>query len=160
QLEAAIAVAHGGSTVFGQAPYPNGAIDPAQFEGLGRVFQPIAALEPWLTQPQGIVDVGLVLAPKSRSASAWWVQAQDGAEAFLKVMLDSHHQFDFVRLKNEELAAYPLLILADQVALSDAEADKLRQYVHQGGKLLASGSSSLYDEHGPRRADFALADVF
>src|SRR5262249_28292416 len=67
QLEAAIAIAHGGSTVFGQAPYPNGAIDPGQFEGLGRVLQPIAELEPWLTQPQGIGDVGLVLVPKSRS---------------------------------------------------------------------------------------------
>ena len=159
QLENAIALAHGGSMVFGTAPYPNGATDPAQFDGFGEVFQPVKALEPWLPQPEGISDIGLVFAPKPRSASRLWGEMQDGAEAWHDALLDTRLQYDIIQL-DADLSRYQLLILPDQAALSDDEIEKLRAYTRGGGKLLAAGSSSLYDADGKRRADFGLADVF
>ena len=159
KLENAIALAHGSSMVFGTAPYPNGATDAAQLSGFGEVFRPVKALEPWLAEPQGISDIGLVFAPKPRAASRQWGVMQDGAEAFHDALLDTHLQFDIIQL-DADLSRYQLLVLADQAALSDAEMEKLRAYVKDGGALLASGCSSLYDENGGRRADFGLADVF
>jgi hypothetical protein len=53
-----------------------------------------------------------------------------------------------------------LLVLPNVGALSDEQCDAVRRFVADGGGLLASGMSSLYDEDGERREDFALADLF
>jgi putative glycosyl hydrolase-like family 6 (GHL6) protein len=53
-----------------------------------------------------------------------------------------------------------LLILPNVSALSDAQCAAIRRFVERGGGLLATGESSLYDEWGERRDDFALADLF
>ena len=52
-----------------------------------------------------------------------------------------------------------LLILPDIGAMSDAQVGALKQHVAGGGAIVASGETSLYDEHGIRRGDFALAEV-
>ncbi len=159
QLENAIALAQGGSMVFGQAPYPDGETDEAQFAGLAEVFRPARQIEPWLREPTGLSDVGLVFTPKPRSASRLWGLMQDGAEAFHDALIDMHAQYDIIQL-DRDLSRYQLLILPDQAALSDDELERLRSYARAGGTLLASGFSSLWDEKGGRRADFGLADVF
>ena len=53
-----------------------------------------------------------------------------------------------------------LLILPNVGALSDSQCDAIRRFVADGGGVLASGASSLYDEDGEPRDDFALADLF
>jgi hypothetical protein len=53
-----------------------------------------------------------------------------------------------------------LLILPNVGALSEAQCASIRRFVERGGGLLASGESSLYDEWGDPRPDFALADLF
>ena len=136
-----------------------GATDQAQFDGFGQVFRPVLEIEPWLRDASGVSDIGLVFAPKPRTASNLWGIMQDGAEAFHDVLLDMRLQYDIIQF-DADLSQYQLLILPDQAALSDEELDKLRAYVREGGKLLASGCSALWDETGKRRADFGLADVF
>ena len=60
-----------------------------------------------------------------------------------------------------DVAAHGLtaLILPNVGALSDAQCDAIRRFVTAGGGLLATGESSLYNEWGDRRPDFALADL-
>jgi len=159
QLENAIALAHGGSMVFGQAPYPDGETDAAQFAGFADVFGPTRELEPWLREPSGCSDIGLVFTPKPRRASRLWGVMQDGAEAFHDALIDMHLQYDIIQF-DCDLSRYQLLILPDQAALNDDELKLLRDYARAGGRLLASGCSSLWDEAGGRRADFGLADIF
>ncbi len=64
------------------------------------------------------------------------------------------------RLESIDPARHPLLILPNLAALSDAHCRALRSYVASGGSLLATFETSLYDEWGQRRPDFALADLF
>ena len=63
-------------------------------------------------------------------------------------------------LTTEGLAPYPVVLLPGVSCLSDAQCECLRQYVRNGGTLLAALDTSLYDEWGNRRPDFALADLF
>jgi hypothetical protein len=53
-----------------------------------------------------------------------------------------------------------LLILPNVGALSDAQVAAIRRFVERGGSLFATGLTSLYDEWGNPRSDFALADLF
>jgi hypothetical protein len=57
-------------------------------------------------------------------------------------------------------AALSVLILPNIGALSNAQADLVRRFVEQGGSLVATGLTALYDEWGDPRSDFALADLF
>jgi hypothetical protein len=52
-----------------------------------------------------------------------------------------------------------VLVLPNLAAMSDAQCAAVRGFVGAGGGLLATGETSLYDEEGRRRADFALSDV-
>jgi hypothetical protein len=53
-----------------------------------------------------------------------------------------------------------LLVLPNVAALSDKQAESIRQFVKKGGGLIATGVSSLYNEWGEMRPDFALSDLF
>ena len=160
KLEAATVLAHGGNPVIGQVPFPNGATDASQFKTFGQVFPPIKALEPWLVTATAVSEIGVVLASKPRAASAHWLRMKDGAEAAHNALLDEHLQYDIIRLQGEDLSRYCCLVLAEQTALNDEEIAALRDYVRNGGTLIAAGAASLFDGRGRRRADFGLADVF
>jgi hypothetical protein len=63
-------------------------------------------------------------------------------------------------LHAETLARYRVLVLPNQACLSDDQAQMIREYVANGGGLVASLDTSRFDELGRERKDFALADVF
>ena len=58
-----------------------------------------------------------------------------------------------------DLSRYRAVILADQESLSDKAVEQLRNYVRNGGGLVATGQTSLYNDWRRRRADYGLADV-
>jgi hypothetical protein len=53
-----------------------------------------------------------------------------------------------------------LLVLPNVGGLSDGQCAAIRTFVDGGGSLLATGASTLYDEWGDARPDYALADLF
>lgn len=53
-----------------------------------------------------------------------------------------------------------VLILPNIAAMSDAQCAGVRKFVAGGGALIATGVTSLYNELGEPRTDFALADLF
>jgi hypothetical protein len=57
-------------------------------------------------------------------------------------------------------AGFSVLVLPNVGALSDVQAASIRRFVERGGALIATGVSSLYNEWGETRPDFALADLF
>ncbi|MBI5397208.1 MAG: hypothetical protein HZA91_18070 [Verrucomicrobia bacterium] len=59
----------------------------------------------------------------------------------------------------EDLAGFKVLMLANVALMSDAQVEAVRHFVRDGGGLVATHETSLYDEKGGRRPDFALADV-
>jgi hypothetical protein len=53
-----------------------------------------------------------------------------------------------------------VLVLSNVLMMSDEEAAAIREFVRRGGRVYASGSTSLVGTDGRRRADFALGDLF
>jgi hypothetical protein len=56
-------------------------------------------------------------------------------------------------------AGLSVLILANVGGLSDDRCDAIRRHVARGGSLIVTGESTLYNEWGDARPDFALADL-
>jgi len=55
---------------------------------------------------------------------------------------------------------FSVLILPNLAAMTDEQAASIRKFVQAGGNLIATGNSSLFDEWGDKRTDYALADLF
>jgi hypothetical protein len=61
---------------------------------------------------------------------------------------------------DREASNFSLLILPNFAAMSGSQVTSVRRFVERGGGLMATGESSLYDDSGDPRPDFALADLF
>ena len=55
---------------------------------------------------------------------------------------------------------FSLLILPNLGVMTDDQVVSVRKYVAGGGNLVATGESSLYNEWGDPRPDYALSDLF
>jgi len=67
---------------------------------------------------------------------------------------------DEVSLTDGSLKKYDVIILPNIACLSDYELGWIRQYVQNGGVLLSSFETSLYNEFGEMRSKPGLDDVF
>jgi hypothetical protein len=63
-------------------------------------------------------------------------------------------------LTEKYLAQFETLVLPEVEVLGSAQAEVIRNWVKQGGTLLATGKCGLVDEKGQPRSNFPLADVF
>ena len=53
----------------------------------------------------------------------------------------------------------PVMVLADINCMSDEDCAAVRTYVRDGGSVVVTGMTSLYDQDGEQRQDLGLADV-
>jgi hypothetical protein len=115
----------------------------------------------YLAGRQPLARVALVYSQQT----AWYYGAkvEDYALGWYQALVESRIPFEMVHdemLDHEHLAPYKTLILPNIAALSDAQCDQLRAFVSNGGSLVATHETSLFDEMGVRRKNFALADLF
>jgi hypothetical protein len=72
-------------------------------------------------------------------------------------------QYDIIPIEKWsyfDFSKYHVLIMRNVIFTSDEFNNTLRQYVENGGTLIATYLSSLYDDKWKRRRDYGLADVF
>lgn len=140
EYETSLMIAHGARCSIGDQLHPRGRLDRAAYDLIGKVYARIAAREPWLEGAKPIGEIGLFHRP---SASLRNVQSGSLTdEGAVRMLTQLKYQFDIVTPESD-LERYPLLILPDAIALDDALIARLRAYLGQGGRLLASGTSGL-----------------
>jgi Hypothetical glycosyl hydrolase 6/Beta-galactosidase trimerisation domain len=119
-----------------------------------------------LSDRKPLARVGLVYSQQT----AWYyggdhvdTKVEDYALGWYQALIESRIPFEMVHdrlLGPQHLTAFKTLILPNIAALSDAQCDQLRTFVKNGGNIIATYETSLYDELGVRRKNFALADLF
>lgn len=84
---------------------------------------------------------------------------------WMKLLDDCGYTYNFVvpsQITAGELLKkhYKVLILDRTLALSDAEANAIREFVAAGGHVVADHLCGVFDQHGKARAQGALDEVF
>ena len=147
---------------FGVHPWPYFRRGP---EGMKPVFDFIRDREPWLTGAHLAPWCALVV---SESTQFWYGRREpiprylQGIHGVLRTLWEQHLPVEIITdedLERRDLAAYPVLLLANTACVSAVAAGRLREYVKAGGGLVATYESALYDEAGTKREDFAVGDV-
>jgi hypothetical protein len=186
--EAAAAVCQGASVYMALCPSHAGTFgdDLAAAKAVGAWFR---GIEPFVKEARPYADVGIVLgthtvdgASLSRTNSLWpqygatQLSAWDEALAmsrsleragFFADLLCAWEQGGSWPRTNElvrgwpmSLSGYRATIIPELAVLDDARVEQIRQYVRDGGRLIAFGHATMLDSRAVRRKDFALADVF
>ena len=113
----------------------------------------------WIGSGVDTPDIGK-LEPGERRMPAH----MESAVGVFRAMMEDHLPLDIIIEPDLEDAAtlgqYKVLILPNAACLSDKATATIRAFVQGGGGLVAMHESSICDEYGDRRDDFALADVF
>lgn len=55
---------------------------------------------------------------------------------------------------------FSLLVLPNLAVMTNEQIAAVRRFVDRGGSLIATGDTSLFDEMGDPRSDYALSDIF
>jgi hypothetical protein len=87
----------------------------------------------------------------------------DALNGFYQALVEAKIPFEMVDDRDLSPAAvdrFRVLILPNVAAMSDAQASQIKDYVARGGRIVATYETSLYDEWGTARSNFALADLF
>ncbi|MBI5685158.1 MAG: beta-galactosidase trimerization domain-containing protein [Verrucomicrobia bacterium] len=92
--------------------------------------------------------------PKNRYVKGVYGAFQTLMERHLPVSLVTDRD-----LERGKLANHKVLFMPNCAAMSDAELETVRRFVRNGGGLVATYETSLYDEHAKPRDTFGLADV-
>lgn len=139
---------------------------PGQADSAQKLFHAIEQRSRWLTRTEPLPWAALLVSEQTRQFYAY----QDIAERFLphlfgtfRAALEEHLPLTLLNdwdVEAKTLANYRALVLANAAALSEAQVAAVRAYVHAGGGLVATAETSLCDELGRPRHDFALADLF
>jgi len=140
--------------------------DPRWLKVVEDVFTWHAKNETYLRHQTPIARVALVYSQQT----AWFYGAdrasakvEDYALGWYQALVEARIQFEMVHdrlLDTEHLQQFKTLILPNIAALSDGQCDQLRAFVKNGGSVIASYETSLYDQWGVQRKDFGLSDLF
>ena len=76
-----------------------------------------------------------------------------------ELLTQLHVPYRVITERQEEYSGLKVLFLNQALYLNENECARIRQFVQEGGTLIATGASSLYDVQGITTGDFSLADV-
>lgn len=136
------AIANGAHVCVGDQMHPCGKLDQVVYERIGRIFEQIEHMEPWLYRTEKVREIAVLI--PSRAGACDPSSGGMSEEGVYRVLSELHHPFDFVN-QEDSLADYRLLILPDHAEPDQAYAEKIGAFLDQGGKILVSGTSGLKD---------------
>ena len=146
--ETALSVSLGGKCSVGDQLHPRGKADPETYRLIGAAYAEVEKREPWLDNVTPIADIalysyeGFLASRPEKSARADAKLTDVGA---MRLLCDGHYLFQVVD-DQHDLTPYKVVVLPDNIELDAALTEKLRAYVAQGGKLLATGISAVGDD--------------
>lgn len=170
EAKAAAAISDSAAFIFIDAIDPIGTVNPRAHARMGRVFDRLEGYYPHLGGER-VADIGLYYSLESKfnmAGNGRHVSSPDTSDSHTESSMQAasrliagHLPFAVVTRRSlESLDRYKLIVLSGVNMMDEAECQALRQFVQQGGKLLATGGSSLVDTRGRKLDDFQLADVF
>jgi hypothetical protein len=136
-------------------------------EELYRCMDEVQKRKPWLTHKVPEPWAALVMSDNTRNfygRSAGLVEERYLANVFgaFRAAVEEHLPVAVINdwnLNPRDLAKYKVLILPNTACLDDEQVAAVERFVREGGGLVASLDTSLFDEYGDPRKDFALGGV-
>lgn len=158
RYEASLSIANGAGVSIGDQLHPSGEMDMATYSLIGQAYQELKEKEPWLIQSENIADIGVlsVEAAQEKNRNIKDKVSLDSDIGAVRILLEGHYLYNVIDCE-EDFSRYQLILLPDAILLDDKLKNKLKQYVEQGGKILATGKSGLDIDQRKFELDFGIS---
>lgn len=146
----------------------DGSVDDHVFALLGKIFKEQKSYEPWLEDLKPLATVALLRSQQTIEHRPPEPNAGDvplhSAEfqGWAQMCIESHQLWNAIQdchVTAEQLGRYRVLIAPHAACLSAPQIQTIMTFVRNGGTLIVTGETSLFDENGRRRSDFGLAEA-
>jgi len=141
----------------------DGWLDPIAYERIGSAFRDAQEKREHFGQTP-VQEVGIYFSSRTRD----WVGREKPENYFQsfqgahKAMVYEHIPYGVVLDENvtiETLKRFPIILLPNTGILSGKEVGLLRHYVEEGGKLIITGQSGIFDRMGKTLGESALSEI-
>lgn len=138
---------------------PDGSLNQLWFKNMGVAFREIEAIQPHLRERDSVKCIAVIHSEKTNFNDQ--SDYQNSLRGAMEILIDSQFPADVLPdWKLENLGQYQAVLLPEATCLSDSQAELLRNYVKNGGLLVAVGMTGTKDEKGNPRPNFVLTDLF
>ena len=169
--EAATTLANAGAYFFIDAINPDGTLENDVYERLGSVARTLRPFTEAVKRHRPVIAADKAFYYSSaayvdENANTDIMHPGGGKPAVDEmfgtsiVLTRAHIPFRAVTSATEDYSGLNTIIMNNVLYTSPAENERLRRFVSQGGTLIATGLTSLYQPDGSSSGDFGLADVF
>ncbi len=138
--ETSLSVANGAGCSIGDQLHPLGEMNMATYSLIGKAYSLIEEKEPWLDGAKNIADIGVLSAESLTGNSN--EKADIGAN---RLLLENNCLYNFID-ETADFSSYKLIILPDIKICKDETIRKIKEYIQNGGKVIASGESVVKDD--------------
>lgn len=156
RYECAAMLAYGAKCSVGDQLHPSGLADTTTYDIIGAAYNEVEKKEAWCQGAVNKADIALISQTANRILSGSdgeRTAAPDTGAA--RILLEGHYLFTIMD-ETMDFSSYKMLILPDDVRISEQFKTKLDKYLASGGRLFLTGSSGL-DKNGKPLFDFGAS---
>lgn len=158
--EATLAAALGGKVSIGDQLHPNGKFDELTYKKIGKAYEYIEKIEPWLDNVDFLCNIG-VFSAESYATEHKVIDYKEYGDYDIGVsraLNEGKYLYQFIDIESD-FSKYKVIILPDIIKVSDKLRAKLNEFVRCGGKLFATGKSGLKESESEFAFDFGIKYV-
>lgn len=137
--ETSLSVANGAGCSIGDQMHPLGEMNMATYNLIGKAYSLVEEKEPWLNGAVNVADIA-VLSEEAVTGNRD-AMADIGAN---RMLLENSCLYNFVDA-TMDFSGYKMLVLPDVSLTDEALIQKIKAYVENGGKVIASGNALVKD---------------
>lgn len=134
---------------IGDQLHPSGKICQTTYRLIGSVYSEVEKKEPWCRGAKPITDIAM-LTPEEFYGG----RLSPAAIGASRMLQEGGHQFEIVD-SSHDISGFKVVILPDNIPVSDGLAKKLEDYLAKGGSIIASYESGL----NPEKTAFAIKSL-
>ena len=142
RYEVALNNACGAATSIGDQLAPDGEMDLVTYELIGAAYEETEAIEQWLDDVKPVADVAVLSYECFLNLMNRDSKVTDQDRGACRILLEGKYQFSYIDTECD-FNDYKVIILPDLIEYNETIAKKLKDFVANGGKLLATGKSGL-----------------
>ncbi len=137
--------------------------DDRWIEPIADAFNLHATVEPVFEQTRPVADVAMLdsVAVDDRTPSGAYSAESPSENGFYQALLDARIPFEYIdanHVRTADLQDFLVVVIPNAANLPPTALEAIREYVREGGSILADQRTSLVD--GDETSSFALGDVF
>lgn len=141
QFECFRMLALGSKCLIGDQLEPSGKLSKPVYDLIGSVYSEVEKKEPWCKNTLPLVDIG-VFTPEEFADIDKKRELAPSIKGIVRMLQESGHQFNIIDSKSD-LTPYKVVILPDDIPVSQELNLKIKEYLNNGGSLIASFESGM-----------------